>query len=865
MLSRSQKRVVKGAAIFVLFVLIGVPYIGISQYKTSIANVLSQALGRPVTVQNVSIRTFPQPGLLLSGVVVADDPSVSAEPMLRADSVLATIRISSLWRWRLEIGTLKLSEPSVNLVRTNDGRWNIESLLERVRQIPSAPTAKVRPETRARFPYIEADTARINLKVGQEKKAFALNDAEFSLWLASEDEWRMRLKARPIRTDANLTDTGTIKMEGAWRRASTLHETPLQVRIWWDDGQLGQLSSLVYGRDRGWRGSLRASAVIDGRPDDLKITSDARVEDFRRYDISSSDSLTLQAHCDAHYSFSQQSVTGLYCQSPAGGGLLQASGSFGVAPKQDLDLSVSVESISAQFFTALLRHIKKNVPEDLAVSGTASFMFTVRTDENGDRVWTGNGQSSELRIQSSVLGEPLLVEATRWRLIGPGTLNPSLPIAKAKKLTPPQEELPQPSDRALIFEPVSLDLGGAVPAVLSGWFGREQYLTEAKGEADLERLIQVGKLIGIPTVAAELTGSAKGTIDVSGTWTGFALPEITGSAQLRAATAKINGVASPMKIQAAQFTADEQAVSLSKVSGSFVDVHSALDFSATWPRTCETQQEDTQQRCEMSFNLKADQLNLDELNSLLNPRAQKRPWYAAFANTVLGSSRKSLPEIFASGQFTTGKLVLKSVTAGHVSGNVKVTPAGFAFDTVNADLLGGKFVGDIAADFTSGTPVYSSNGNLVTIGVANIASLTHDSWGSGKVTASYKFTASGWTADEIIASAKGLSNFEWREGTLQHISLDVPGKPLQFKVFAGRLELNKSVLTISESKLQAPRSIYLVSGTASLGRDLELKLSRDGAPSFSVSGTLEKPKVSALKNPETQATLKVTTVHARGR
>lgn len=856
MLSRLQKRVVIGTAILVLAVLFVVPFINVNRYKFSVSNALSQALGRPVTVQGVSIQTFPQPGLLLSGVVVADDPSVSAEPMLRADEVLATIRVTSLWRGRLEIATLKLRYPSVNLVRTNDGRWNLESLLERVRQIPSAPTAKVRPETRPRFPYIEADTGRINLKIGQEKKAFAFNDADFSLWLASEDEWHMRLRARPIRTDANLTDTGTIKMEGAWRRASALHETPFQLRVWWEDGQLGQLSSLIYGRDHGWRGSLRASATAEGMPDDLKITTDARVQDFRRYDIASSESLSLQAHCDAHYSLSQHAVSGFSCQSPMGAGLLHATGNFGITPKQDLDLTISAENISAQFLAALLRHTKKNVPQDLTASGIVSVALTVRSGDDGERVWAGNGQSSALKIQSSVLGEPLLVDATKWHLIGPSPANPSLPVSKPKKSRTSRDVLPQQTDGAFVFEPVSLNLGGAAPAVLSGWFGREQYLSELKGEADIERLVQVGRLLGIPTVAAELTGMAKGYLDVSGTWTDFAVPIITGGAQLRAVTAKLNGVASPLKIQSAQFTADQESVSLSKASGSFVDVRSALDFSATWPRNCEPQQRADQPRCGMIFELKADQLNVDEVNSLLNPKAQKRPWYAAIANTVMGSSRKSLPEINATGHFTAGKVVMKTLTAGHVTGNVNITPAGFTLDTINADLLGGKFVGDISADFTNGTPTYSSAGNLVTVAIGNVASLMHDSWGSGKVTASYRGSASGWNADDLIASAKGTSSFQWRDGTLHHISLDAPEKPLQFKLFAGTLRLNKGILSISESKLQALRSIYLVSGTASLGRDLELKLSRDGAPSFSVSGTLDKPKVLPLKVPGTQAALR---------
>lgn len=858
MLSRSQKRVVLAAAILVIVVLFVVPFIRVSRYKLSIANALSQTLGRDVSVQDVSLQTFPQPGLLLTGVVIGDDPSISSEPMLRAEEVLATIRVTSLWRWRLEIATLKLKYPSVNLVRANDGRWNIESLLEQARRIPSAPTGKKSPERkRARFPYIEADTGRINLKIGNEKKVFALSEADFSLWQDTEDQWRMRLKARPIRTDANLTDTGTIKMEGDWHRAATLHATPLQLRLWWEDGQLGQLTSLAYGRDRGWRGSVRGSAVLDGTPDNLKISLDARLGDFRRYDIATSESVTLQLHCDAQYSFSAHLVNGLGCLSPFGGGLIQIHGGFGILTRRDLDLSISAENISAQSLALLLRHMKKNVPEDVKVSGMASVAFTVRTGENGEQLWAGNGQSSPLRVQSSVLSEPLHVDATRWHLIGPGTDQFTAPAnLKSSRKDAGKEQLPQPADRAVAFEPVTLALGGPTPTVLSGWFARDNFLAELKGEVELDRLVQVARLIGLPTVSGELAGDAKGRLQITGRWSEFALPEVTGQALLHGVTAKFNGVANPLKIQSAQFVADATSVSLSKAVGSFVDMHSALEFSATWPRNCAPQQSSDDALCGADFNVKADQINLDELNSLLNPRAQKRPWYAALANTVMGSSRKSLPDMYAKGQFSTSKLIVKNVTATHVFGNATITPTGFALDTVNADVLGGKFVGDISGMFTGSTPGYASNGNIVMIGIANVAALTRDAWGSGKVTASYKGTAAGWTADEIIASLRGTANFQWRDGTLHHMVLDGSGKPLQFKAFSGKLELAKGVLSISESKLQAPKSIYEVSGTASLGRELELKLERDGAPGFSVSGTLEKPKVSQLNVPDTQAALK---------
>jgi len=72
-----------------------------------------------------------QPGFELENFVVHDDPTFSAEPVLRAQEVTAFLRLNSLLRGRLEISRLSLTEPSLNLTRNDDGHWNIEHLLER--------------------------------------------------------------------------------------------------------------------------------------------------------------------------------------------------------------------------------------------------------------------------------------------------------------------------------------------------------------------------------------------------------------------------------------------------------------------------------------------------------------------------------------------------------------------------------------------------------------------------------------------------------------------------------------------------------------------------------------------------------------
>jgi uncharacterized protein involved in outer membrane biogenesis len=134
------------AALVLLLLFFVPPFIRLNKYsKRRIVEALRSAIDRPVSVKNVSLQLLPRPGLVLEDFVVQEDPAFGAEPMLRAREVTAIPRLSSLWRARLEIGTLELQEPSLNLVRTPEGRWNVEALLNRATHTPSAPTTKIRP------------------------------------------------------------------------------------------------------------------------------------------------------------------------------------------------------------------------------------------------------------------------------------------------------------------------------------------------------------------------------------------------------------------------------------------------------------------------------------------------------------------------------------------------------------------------------------------------------------------------------------------------------------------------------------------------------------------------------------------------
>src|SRR3954453_3383211 len=97
----AARRVVATVIIVVALALLLPPFINVNRYKTRMATSLSSAVGRPVKIGEVEMRLIPQPGFVMRNVEIGDDPAISSEPILRADEVIADLRLSSMWRGRL--------------------------------------------------------------------------------------------------------------------------------------------------------------------------------------------------------------------------------------------------------------------------------------------------------------------------------------------------------------------------------------------------------------------------------------------------------------------------------------------------------------------------------------------------------------------------------------------------------------------------------------------------------------------------------------------------------------------------------------------------------------------------------------------
>jgi len=835
-MSRSSRKKIILALILALALGIFLPpNINGTRFSKQLAATLSTAVGRQVKIGQVKFRLLPRPGFDLYDFEVVDDPRFNAEPLLLCGEVTADLRLTSLWQGRLEIANLKLKNatdrtpPSLNLVYY-DGHWNLESLLVRAEQVATAPTARKRAEQRPRFPYIEADAGRINLKFGPEKKPYALTNTDFALWLAAEDHWHVRLEGQPVRTDMNLRDIGTIKIEGDLKRSSDLRQTPVKLQLEWRNGQLGQLSSLVLGHDKGWRGGLDLSIQLFGSLADMHIAADAGIEDLRRYDIDRRGMLPLHPHCLGEY---MQGMLDFNCDVPISTGTVRVNARRDANAPQDYTLSVAARRVPLSAITTFLLHAKRTIPDDLTASGEldADFAF-----EN--HAWRGRGTTSPFVLRSAVAAQPIEVSAISFHA---GEVEQAIPLSRKKKrnLTP----VPPSQPASLTVDPFTIQLdgvGSGAPVHAQASFTTTGYLIEARGAATLEQLLGLGRVSGFRSRITNISGSTDFDLNVNGVWANFAPAQPGGTAHLRNIVATVPGIKQRLLLTSDAHLTDA-AIILSDITARFEHLPLEVKGSVSAPVNCQSGA-----LCSMQFDLHADAFSTTELASLLG--LDQRNWRLPF----LSGSADKLPDFRASGTLQIETLELGRLGMENVTAHLELADRTLLISRLNSRAAGGSIQGDWRVDWSTLPVRYSGAGTLTALALDRLGLPRLATWVNGKTNMKYAVNFSGLSSADMLQSATGKAEFLVINGASQAVALE-SSKPLHFQSLQGACELNRQILSFTQSKVKAENRIYDISGSVSLAdKQAKLKIG-NSANQWEITGALDNPNVVAQRLTAQQA------------
>lgn len=811
---RRARRLAAGIIVALIAATLLPPFINANRFRNRLAETMRLSLGRDVQMGNLHFTLVPRPGFVIQNLVIADDPAFSAEPVLRAESVTAALRLTSLWRGRLEIAQLSFEYPSLNLVRNAEGRWNLEPVLMQASSVPAAPTGTPRPVSRPRFPYIEASKGRINLRQGQEKLPHTLMEADFSLWLEAENQWNMRLEGRPTRTDAYLSDTGTVRVAGQFRRAATPGATPIRIDIEVERAQLGQATSLLTGRDPGWRGSTDLTARLEGTARDFNVTATAEVTDFHRHDISTRDSLNGRITCQGNVAF-QSSRSTFECTLPIGKGAATVEGFVATHSRPDYDLAVEFREAPMASFANFLRRIKRDVPADLRAEGVFSGKYHFMRSAGGAAEASGAGRVSGLVLSSPARGLTLSFSSF------------DAEFPRPKKGTEPRLELNIGS--------AGMRLGGKVPVYVAARVSPAEIIAEARGDADLQQLLAAASLFGLADPRYQVTGFATFQLGVTGKFAGFTPPVVTGTALVRDVTTTVDGVSAPLVVQTAAIDLRPDAVVLDKAGVRLEGSSAVVAGRVVIPRHCPSN------GCVSTFDLRTPELNLDEVNRVLNPRYRSSAWLSLpsiFAGKPVKTSR--LMTLQARGTVNVGRLVIKDLVATRATAQLTFDRGKLELADLQAELQGGKHRGGWRADLTGDEPVYSGQGTVEGLPLAQVNALLRSPLGTGTVRLTYELELRGSDAATLRRTASGTAGFRWTNGAWRTGGAT---PAMQFSDWTGSLRISDEKADLTSSIMQARGGPYQVSGRAGFDHTLSLRLAgpRD---QMLLTGSVQAPVVA---------------------
>jgi AsmA protein len=483
------------------------PLVNVNRYKRRIVTSIGASIGRPVHLDKVSLLLLPFPGFKLENFVVEEDPSFGAEPVIRANTVVATLRVSSLWRRKVEFSRINFQDPSINLVHmpsegSHEGRWNVESILLQAARIPAAPTAQAKAGPDPRFPYIEATGARVNIKYGDEKLPFSLTEADFALWLPRPQQWHIRLEAKPTRTDTSASDTGTVSLEGTLDRAERFDLIPIELSGEWRDVPLGEASRVVLGHDAGLRGELRLSATVHGTIGNNVLKTTLQLSGARRAEFVPPQLLDLRAECQATAAETFHALHQIRCSWPpptAPSTLALTADLADIHRPETAPFQIGTPGLPASTLLDWLRIASPRVSPDVTATGTlaGSISRGPVSGEVGDREGR-QGLSGRLALSSATItGGPIGdTEIVLGDLVitSSAAEEPQTPSRRrSRRKTLPAAN--QPVAGGFSMSPATITLGGKDPATLEGRFDRDGYSLHLTGNVLASRLLALGSAV----------------------------------------------------------------------------------------------------------------------------------------------------------------------------------------------------------------------------------------------------------------------------------------------------------------------------------------------------------------------------------
>src|SRR5262245_26263447 len=129
--------------VLIVAVVLAIPYlVDVNRYHDRIQTELQQRLGRPVSLGQMHLRMLPL-AIRVESPVIGEDPRFgSSKPFAQADELAVSVELMPLLQKEVEVKSLELMRPRIELIKNREGVWNFSTLGQQPQQQPAPAPAK---------------------------------------------------------------------------------------------------------------------------------------------------------------------------------------------------------------------------------------------------------------------------------------------------------------------------------------------------------------------------------------------------------------------------------------------------------------------------------------------------------------------------------------------------------------------------------------------------------------------------------------------------------------------------------------------------------------------------------------------------
>jgi uncharacterized protein involved in outer membrane biogenesis len=667
-------------AVVIIVALFAVPpLLDVNRYHGLVQAQLQKALGRPVTFGAMRLSLTP-PSLRLDNLMVGEDPAFGSGAFASAESVTAAVRLWPLLRGNVQVESLKLEEPKLQIVRSAQGKWNVASLGQAAAKLPpvSAPAGKQPPAPAAApggiaLSDLNITAGQVTLVDQKTRSRGVYDNIDLSL--------HGYAPGRAFNLDAKLhvpgPGTEIIELSG---RAGPLAPAGLAASPF--DGKLELKEVSLTGVQRvldsqalaGIEGIATGSFKLRNQEGVLASEGSLKLEQGRIRGVVVGYPITLD------YKFTDQLAQDLIRVEQGalrlGATPLSVTGTINAgATPATVDLKVSTRDASLAEAAHLASAFGVAFNPGTKVSGRMNADVSAQGPTSHPAL-NGTLSAGKLEISGGDLKQAVRVD------------NIALALSPREVRATPFTATTGSTRLAVQF--ALADYTSAAPRVQA---------TLRTVNASLGELLAIADAYGVGATAG-MSGSGAVNLDisVSGPLKNLSALNFNGSGKLQEASLHMPSLAQPLKVGHADIQFSQNSATLRNLAFSLGSIHgngnvTVRDFASPY----------------LQFTLSGDKLDLGELQRLLaapapQPRAQMGSLVpAAWAQAPAGAQPGFLSRATGKGNVTLGALQYDQLLLNHVRSGVTLERGVIRMAPMSADAYGGQATGSVVLD-TRATP-----------------------------------------------------------------------------------------------------------------------------------------------------------------